>query len=356
MNKKSIIAAVIVVLVLAISVAVGFYVANQTNPSPEASSTPSVTPTPEISFKIPPVIDVSIYPGDVSNAYVTQGGTFQENLTIASRASAQIQIPLSLKLTGYNNSAYVSSTPQDKIFNYTFSPNVITMDPNEENRSVLTVEVANDAPLGLYVLNVELGNAQVTHLSGHTFLVQVNAHAPNQTAESPTPTVTPSPVLSARMFNFSYAGPYNNGGVLVLRFSVTIQNTGNVPIKMISWELHLTPKGSEPLTYNNLAINELFGVGETKQVTHEIIVFGGETQMSWHFRLVGSSQTSSPTVLADETFGPTAGNPKLPASSICQMKATNFSERSIQSGCFHYVLICLHFTYSEYRECRSFLT
>ena len=310
MRKKTIIAAVIVVLVLAISVAVGFYVANQTNPSQEASPTLSVSPTPELSFKIPPVIDVSIYPGDVSNAYVTQGGTFQENLTIASRASAQIQIPLALKLTGYNNSAYVSSTPQDKIFNYTYNPTLLAINPAEENSSVLTVEVANDAPLGLYVLNVELGNAQVTHLSGHTFLVQINAPAPNQTIESPTPTVAPSPVLSAKLYNFNYTGPYNDAGFPAIRFNLTVQNTGNVPFTFIGLELQLTRNGTAPLTSDNLlkygilAISGSLGVGETKQVTNEIIVFGVVSYPTWHFRLVGKTQTVSSAILADETFGP----------------------------------------------------
>ena len=124
-------------------------------------------------YKPIPLVFPSLDPADYDTTNVTQGATFQQNLTVLSRAEIQLQIPLSLKLTGSNNSAYTSSTPQDRIFNYTFNPNLLVINPDESRCAILTVEVANDAPLGLYVLKVELGNASLTHLSGCTFSVTV---------------------------------------------------------------------------------------------------------------------------------------------------------------------------------------
>jgi hypothetical protein len=45
-KKKTILAALVIVSILVVSIVVGYYEANQTNPSPEVSFTPQVSPTP----------------------------------------------------------------------------------------------------------------------------------------------------------------------------------------------------------------------------------------------------------------------------------------------------------------------
>ena len=161
-------------------------------PTPTPKASPTVTESPVPSYKPIPVIAPSLDPADYEETNTTQGATFQQTLTVLSTAAIQIQIPLSLKLTGYNNSAYASSAPQEEIFNYTFNPNVLDLNPDENQSSILTVEVADDAPLGKYVLNVELGNASLTHLGGYTFFVNV---ASSQLNPIPSPSLTASPTV-----------------------------------------------------------------------------------------------------------------------------------------------------------------
>jgi len=166
---------IVILLILTVSsIPVWHYLSNQTEANNGfPTSRPIITEKPVPSYKPLMLIFPSLNPADYGTTKITQGAIFQQNLTVLSKAEIQIQIPLSLKLTGYNNSAYTSSTPQDRIFNYTFNPNLLVINPDESQSSIITIEVANDAPLGLYVLNIELGNASLTHLSGHTFFVNV---------------------------------------------------------------------------------------------------------------------------------------------------------------------------------------
>ena len=109
---------------------------------------------------------------------VSQGSALQINVTLTSRADYELTVTLeNLTLNGVNNSSdYTSwdtSIPQNKVLNYTFSINQLVLQPHGSKSTVLTVNIAEDAPLGQYALTVELGNAQVTYVGGIGLTVRV---------------------------------------------------------------------------------------------------------------------------------------------------------------------------------------
>ena len=178
MNKKTYMAAIIIVLILIIGIVVGLNIANQPNPIPQLSPTPTASPTPsstilEPSIKPFPLISISVYPNYYKMENISQGATFQENITITSQV--ETQVPLNLTLTGYNNTSWISSTPQEELFNYTFTPNELNLNENGSSSSILTIQLAEDVPLGRYVFYIGVGKEQITHVGGNTINVEVIA-------------------------------------------------------------------------------------------------------------------------------------------------------------------------------------
>jgi hypothetical protein len=110
----------------------------------------------------PPLLDVNL---STWRENVTQGSTLKVNVTLISRADQELTIPIeNLKLAGFNNTAWDNPIPQNKLFNYTFSNNELVLQPNESKSTVLTLEIAEDAPLVQYLFYIELGNSQITNL------------------------------------------------------------------------------------------------------------------------------------------------------------------------------------------------
>ena len=105
---------------------------------------------------------------------ITQGMTFTVNLTISSVADKELSIPLHLLLTNLKNGGWVTPLTEQEVLNSTFQPNPLVLQPHGNNSSFLTVNLADDAPLGAYVFYVELGNSQETHVEGASFIVDVN--------------------------------------------------------------------------------------------------------------------------------------------------------------------------------------
>jgi cell division protein FtsL len=110
----------------------------------------------------PPLLDVNL---STWRENVTQGSTLKVNVTLISRADQELTIPIeNLKLAGFNNTAWDNPIPQNKLFNYTFSNNELVLQQNESKSTVLTLEIAEDAPLVQYLFYIELGNSQITNL------------------------------------------------------------------------------------------------------------------------------------------------------------------------------------------------
>jgi len=177
-NKKTYMAAIIIVLILIIGIVVGLNIANQPNPIPQLSPTPTASPTPsstilEPSIKPFPLISISVYPNYYKMENISQGATFQENITITSQV--ETQVPLNLTLIGYNNTSWISSAPQEELFNYTFTPNELNLNENGSSSSILTIQLAEDLLLGRYVFYIGVGKEQITHVGGNTINVEVIA-------------------------------------------------------------------------------------------------------------------------------------------------------------------------------------
>lgn len=111
-----------------------------------------------------------------SNSFVnvTQGSTWQKNETWYVSLNEEVSIPFeNLMLLRYNKTSDILYN-QKNILNYTFSPNPIIILPHGYNTTVLTVTMAEDAPIGRYDLIWTLGNSNVTNISAYGLIVRVN--------------------------------------------------------------------------------------------------------------------------------------------------------------------------------------
>jgi hypothetical protein len=106
---------------------------------------------------------------------ITQGMAFTVNITISSFAGKELTIPLRLSLEDLENVGWMPPLTEEEVFSSAFEPNPLILQPHGSNSSLLTVNLAEDAPLGAYVFNVELGNSQETRVEGTSFIVDVNS-------------------------------------------------------------------------------------------------------------------------------------------------------------------------------------
>lgn len=105
---------------------------------------------------------------------VTQGSTWQKNITLILSLDEKVAIPFeNLTILSYNKTSILPDS-QEKILNYTFSDNPLILSPHEYNTTVLTVTMAEDAPVGRYVLIANLGNSNITNISAYSLVVRVN--------------------------------------------------------------------------------------------------------------------------------------------------------------------------------------
>jgi hypothetical protein len=133
---------------------------------------------------IQPLMDYSVSNIEgYSNDYVfnlTQGSTQQINFTLTSITDQQLTIPLDFGLLAFHSETYngeldsfipsndptrfrYNESAQDKVFNYAFSDNQLTLQPFESNSTIITLEIADIAPSGFYAFGISLGNWEVTH-------------------------------------------------------------------------------------------------------------------------------------------------------------------------------------------------
>ena len=102
---------------------------------------------------------------------VTQGTTVHLNVTFKSYSEAKLAIPIeNFCLVWYNENVtsssigpiYVGKTipGQEKVFNYSLSFNKITLEPGMGNSSILSVNFADNAPVGRYVVILEMGECK----------------------------------------------------------------------------------------------------------------------------------------------------------------------------------------------------
>lgn len=128
---------------------------------------------PEIPYKHPPMISGTYSPSSFLTVY--QGSNFQVNITQTSMLDTELSLPFeSLEIMAYNDST-APSPPQQQTLNYTFSPNPLEIAPKGTNSTLLTITMANDAPVGKYLLYMRFGNSNITHVGGHSLIVTVES-------------------------------------------------------------------------------------------------------------------------------------------------------------------------------------
>jgi hypothetical protein len=84
---------------------------------------------------------------------ITQGGQITLNVTIASFLTNETTTEsIGVTLLGYNNAAW-SGDPQ-RIFNATFATNPLVLGPEESETTNMTMNIAENAPVGRYVFAI----------------------------------------------------------------------------------------------------------------------------------------------------------------------------------------------------------
>jgi hypothetical protein len=164
LNHKALKITSIVVSITIIVLLLGYFALSELNQKSDAL--PSKTPVPLVSGKIIADQDIVIpqYPSWIN---VSQGTSFKVNLTITSMAG-QLEVRMqNLTVTYYYSQVKLgnpidlsdnnfSSIPKSA-FNYSFSINPITLQPIMSNSTIITVNLAEDAPIGQYFIAVRQG-------------------------------------------------------------------------------------------------------------------------------------------------------------------------------------------------------
>lgn len=113
---------------------------------------------------------------DVLNA--SQGSTQQLNLTLTGYGfSPSIAVPVgNIMITAYNSTIdyggnwatgnWSNSVVQASVFNYSFSLNTLTLQPNTSNSTIITINWANNAPTGRYVVEINLSDFKFLSTQG----------------------------------------------------------------------------------------------------------------------------------------------------------------------------------------------
>jgi hypothetical protein len=160
---------------------------------------PQPAGTPVVSFSS------SMSTLNTKDMNVTQGTTVQVNLTFTETLDTQVTIPIeNLKLIAYNQTVDYSnwdsrywntSLIQEKVFNYSFSLNRLTLQPAKSNSTIITINVAQDAPTGRYELSLYSGNIK-DEISGLSFTESIPIElivVPKSAQPQTTPSTTPAP-------------------------------------------------------------------------------------------------------------------------------------------------------------------
>ncbi|MEM2110889.1 MAG: hypothetical protein QXX08_03315 [Candidatus Bathyarchaeia archaeon] len=152
-------------VVVAIAVAVVFVSVYYGLNLLKTATNPSNTPAP--SFKPPPLLDIGLSPWE--NISATQGGSCQINITLSSKSDKnEFTIPLKLVLARYMGAKSIDQA--EKTLSWIFNPNPVVLKPKETKSTVLTINVAEDAPSGEYIFLIEVNQGG---LCGATFTLTV---------------------------------------------------------------------------------------------------------------------------------------------------------------------------------------
>ncbi|MGE5637723.1 MAG: hypothetical protein ACM3WQ_03355, partial [Chloroflexota bacterium] len=95
----------------------------------------------------------------------------QVNITFTSIGDQSLTLPIeNLKVTYYNSNVDLHkwindngnySLLQQQAFDYQFIPTLVTLQPKMSNSTILTMNIAQDAPTGQYSIEINIGNGTI---------------------------------------------------------------------------------------------------------------------------------------------------------------------------------------------------
>jgi hypothetical protein len=172
---------------------------------------------PQMPNKHPPMITQTFTLGSFPS--VSQGSTFQINITIDSLLETELPLPFeNLYIMAFNDSS--ADIPQGQLFTYSFSENPLLIPANGTNTSTLTITLADNASIGKYLFYLNYGNSNLTYVGGNSFIVNVASNV----------------LPSAKILEvIPILGSYSTDGVTIqVPFYVRVVNTGLVDADSLS--------------------------------------------------------------------------------------------------------------------------
>jgi len=169
LNRKYAILAAILVVVIVVPLAYFSYISNKAAISPRG--TPIALYDHNFSALNPQVTEVSGLNGFFNN--VSQGLPLQVNVTFTSKTDQPITIPIeNLTVTYYNSTVNLHSifstndnysSIQQQAFNYSFSQKELALQPDLSNSTLLTIDLAQNAPTGQYTIEIRIGQVKTSN-------------------------------------------------------------------------------------------------------------------------------------------------------------------------------------------------
>ncbi len=183
-KRNSIIVSLILIAAVIAAVVYFQYIQNRTpmeTPTPSSSqlASPSLSPSPSASVTMEYYCGISALNAQGATiAYMqtyvmntSQGANLRIDVTFNSVVDEKVNVTLeNLKIYAFNSSAIYSdwdvtswntSINQERVLNYSFSQNEVTLQPKGSNSVIVEVNVANDAPSGSYAVNINLDSGKL---------------------------------------------------------------------------------------------------------------------------------------------------------------------------------------------------
>ena len=160
MRRKIIIALVLVGILVVSSIAIVYFSEYASEPHIVPHSTPPLPFTVEISTSNSQAV-IPNYPRWFN---VSQGRTLTLNLILKSETE-ELEVPVSLEVAYYNSSIKLGSgiftnnnysELQERTFTYSLSNNPIILPAAKSNSAIITMQIADNAVLGEYMIKVHL--------------------------------------------------------------------------------------------------------------------------------------------------------------------------------------------------------
>jgi hypothetical protein len=158
----------VVVIVIAIIIIGIIYLGYSSQIHPHNTPVPQIIFSANTSVVNGPMINNPFFPPPNYYTNVTQGNNLKVNVTITSTGPEEFVYIKNLQVWWYNHNVLLTTwdDPEDdtgnpsiiqmSAFNYTSSPNSVSLQPFTSNSTIITLHIAKDAPTGQYSMYINL--------------------------------------------------------------------------------------------------------------------------------------------------------------------------------------------------------